>query len=660
MTSTQAYLPLIHKPFQKVLIANRGEIAVRIIRACRDLGLSPLCVYSTADLNSRHVSLCDQAFCIGEGPSSESYLNIGKIISAAKELGAEAVHPGFGFLSENADFANEVLKAGLVWIGPAPQAIHAMGDKTFAKRKVKEANVPCSPGVDHPLKSVEELKQCAQEIGYPLILKAAAGGGGRGMRVVKQENELEAAFEACSREALSYFGNKDVFCERYIEKPRHVEIQVLADSHGNTVHLFERDCTIQRRHQKLIEESPSSYISDETRRQMGEVAVRAAQSVGYVNAGTVEFILENPTKFYFMEMNTRIQVEHPVTEIVTGIDLVQMQLRIAMGEKIPFAQEDVSLRGWAIEARINAEDPHHNFRPDPGLITHVEFPAGPGVRVDSHIYSQYKIPEFYDSMLAKLIVMGTDREDALNKMTRALKEFRLEGVQTTIPYHLALFNTEKFREGIYTTRFVEENEQLLENAEKQQDPLNVYEAVAAAVKFASLQNLSRVKLNVQRSQESNSFIIEIPAIVQLKFVSPGEKFPVVVHESGHSTEMQVCFLADGTSLLIGHHVVQMRTDDLRSITASVVRQVQPIKKAAKSWVGDVFSPMAGKISNLVVQNETSVKEGDLLLVIEAMKMENPILAQCDGVVSQVRIEKGNTVAAGDLLLTIVPKASHEN
>lgn len=480
---TEKFLPLTHRPFTRVLIANRGEIGVRVIRACRDLGLTPLAVYSEADSNSRHVALADAAICLGAGPSSDSYLRIDKIIEACKALNAEAVHPGFGFLSENADFANAVLAAGLVWIGPSPEAIHAMGDKTLAKRKVIAAGVPCSPGKNEPLRDAEDLRTVAQSTGYPLILKAAAGGGGRGMRVVRSDADLVAAFEACQREALSYFGNPDVFCERFIERPRHVEIQILADSKGKTVHLFERDCTIQRRHQKLIEEAPSSYLSDETRKLMGDVAVKAAQSVGYVNAGTVEFILESPTKFYFMEMNTRIQVEHPVTELVTGVDIVQMQLKIAMGEPLPFSQKDLVLRGWAFEARINAEDAYNGFRPNPGKITHVEFPAGPGVRVDSHIYSGYKIPEFYDSMIAKLIVHGSSRDDALSKLKRALGEFVLEGIESTIPYHQALLDNAQFRAGEYTTRFVEENEHLLKNSEPK-SPLSSAQAVAVSLKFA--------------------------------------------------------------------------------------------------------------------------------------------------------------------------------
>lgn len=481
------YQNLIHRPFKKVLIANRGEIGVRIIRACRDLDLSPYAVYSTADLHSRHVALADKAVCIGAGPSQESYLNMENILRAAKELGAEAIHPGFGFLSENAEFANEVLKAGLVWIGPSPHAIHAMGDKTFAKRKVTEAGVPCSPGKNEPLKDVDQLKEVAHKIGYPLILKAAAGGGGRGMRVVRKDSELMESFSACTREAQAYFGNPDVFCERYIEHPRHVEFQILADSHGHTVHLFERDCTIQRRHQKLIEEAPSSFISQQTRETMGEIAIKAAQSVGYVGAGTIEFILESPSQFYFMEMNTRIQVEHPVTECITGIDLVQMQIKIAQGEALPFSQKDLSIRGWAFEARINAEDPFQHFRPNVGKVQEVEFPAGPGVRVDSHIYSGYKIPEFYDSMIAKLIVHGANRTDAMNKLGRALDEFYIDGIQTTIPYHQALLKNFDFRQGVYSTRFVEENENLLQKNEEQNPLHSESQALVCAFKTASLQ-----------------------------------------------------------------------------------------------------------------------------------------------------------------------------
>lgn len=494
---------LVFRPFKKVLIANRGEIAVRVIRACRDMGLSPIAVYSEADRDSRHVSMADQAICIGPAPSAESYLQIRNILDAARASGAEAIHPGFGFLSENADFANAVLEEGLVWIGPSPQAIHSMGDKTFAKRAVIAAGVPCSPGKNEPLKDIEDLQRVIGEIGYPVILKAAAGGGGRGMRVIRSAEEIQDSFAACQREALSYFGKSDVFCERFIERPRHVEIQILADGKGNTVHLFERDCTIQRRNQKLIEEAPSSYISAKTRAEMGRVAVKAAQSVGYVNAGTCEFILESPEKFYFMEMNTRIQVEHPVTESITGIDLVQWQLKIASGEEISFKQDELAIRGWAIEARINAEDPFNGFRPSAGEIRKLEFPSGPGVRVDSHLYSGYKVPTHYDSMIAKVIIHGQNRQDAIAKLYRALGEMQIDGVETTIPYHQALLKSNAFLSGEYTTRFVEENESLLKEFESNQNQLTPEEALAAAVHLHRGQHSSPTSTLSAQNRNSN-------------------------------------------------------------------------------------------------------------------------------------------------------------
>lgn len=503
---TPNYRELIFKPFHKVLVANRGEIAVRVMRACRDLGLSPIAVFSEADADGKHVALADQAYCIGPAPSSESYLKIENIIAAAKKAGAEAIHPGFGFLSENAAFANAVLEAGLVWIGPSPKAIHSMGDKTFAKRAVTSAGVPCSPGKNEPLQSVDDLKSVLADIGYPVILKAAAGGGGRGMRVIRTPAEVEDAFINCQREALSYFGNSDVFCERFIERPRHVEIQIMADSHGTTLHLFERDCTIQRRNQKLIEEAPSSYISDATRAEMGRVAVKAAQAVGYVNAGTCEFILESPEKFYFMEMNTRIQVEHPVTEAITGIDLVQWQLRVAMGEKLPYKQSDLSIRGWAFEARINAEDPFNGFRPSAGKIDSLELPAGPGVRVDSQLYAGYRIPTDYDSMIAKIIVHGQTRADALAKLYRALGETVIEGVETTIPFHQALIQNSDFQKGEYTTRFVEENEKLLASFEESQQQLCPEEALAAVVKVHLSRTGGEAALTSPAGQSGDSTI----------------------------------------------------------------------------------------------------------------------------------------------------------
>lgn len=443
------------RPIKRLLIANRGEIAVRIIRAAKDLGIETVAVHSDADQYSLHVKLADYAIRLPGNTSAETYLQISAIIEAIKTSGADAVHPGYGFLSENADFADAVTAAGAKFVGPSAKAMRLMGDKIAAKKLMKEHEVPCTPGSENPLKDIDDLLHHAKTVGYPMILKAAAGGGGRGMRVVRQDSELAEAFAACTREAVSYFGNPAVFCERYIESPRHIEVQVLFDEHGNGIHLFERDCSIQRRHQKLIEEAPSSFLNHDQRMEIGRRAVVAAKAAGYSSAGTIEFICESPERIYFMEMNTRIQVEHTVSEEITNIDLVRWQLRVAQGEVLPLTQADVKLRGWAFEARINAEDPAKGFLPGPGRVTSVRFPAGPGVRVDSHLYSGYEIPQFYDSMVAKLIVWGEDRETALARLARALGELEIEGVPTTVKFHEAVLRHPQFIEGHFTTSFIE-------------------------------------------------------------------------------------------------------------------------------------------------------------------------------------------------------------
>ena len=440
---------------KRILIANRGEIAVRIIRAAKDLGLETVAVFSDADQYSLHVKLADYAVNLSGNTATETYLNIPKIISAIKESRADCVHPGYGFLSENADFADAVENAGAKFIGPSPKAMRLMGDKVEAKRLMKSQNVPCVPGSENPLKDVADLERHAKDIGFPMILKAAAGGGGRGMRVVRQMSDLADAFAACTREATSYFGNPSVFCERYIENPRHIEVQVLFDEAGNGVHLFERDCSIQRRHQKLIEEAPSQYLNEEQRREIGRRAVIAAKAAKYSSAGTIEFIAESPEKVYFMEMNTRIQVEHTVSEEISGIDLVRWQILVACGYSLNFTQEQLAPRGWAIEARINAEDPSKGFLPRPGRINHVRFPAGPGVRVDSHLYSGYEIPQHYDSMVAKVIVWGETRDVAVARMKRALSEFEIEGVPTTARFHEAVLSHPDFLNGSFNTGFIE-------------------------------------------------------------------------------------------------------------------------------------------------------------------------------------------------------------
>jgi acetyl-CoA carboxylase, biotin carboxylase subunit len=419
--------------FKKILIANRGEIAVRIIRACREMGIRTVAVYSDVDRAALHVRKADEAYHIGPAPSAESYLNIAKLLDVAKRSGAEAIHPGYGFLSERPAFARACEEAGVKFIGPTAAAMELMGSKTRARQAILAAGVPTVPGTTRGLSSVEEAKRVASEIGYSIMLKAAAGGGGKGMRLVHTEAELDAAMSAAQSEAQRAFGDAEVYIEKLIDRPRHIEVQVLADEHGHTVYLGERECSTQRRHQKVIEECPSPVVDGDMRRRMGEVAVRAAQAANYTNAGTVEFLVDAQKNFYFLEMNTRLQVEHPVTEIVTGLDLVQLQIRIAAGEKLPFGQEDVRLRGHAVECRIYAEDPDNNFFPSPGLITRLETPAGPGIREDSGVYEGWTVPLDYDPMLSKLVGYGDTREHAVARLRRAMDEYFVGGIQTNVP-----------------------------------------------------------------------------------------------------------------------------------------------------------------------------------------------------------------------------------
>jgi len=442
--------------FDRILIANRGEIAVRVIRACRELGIRTVAVYSEADRDSLHTRIADEAVCIGAAASNRSYLNIPNIISAASITGVDAIHPGYGFLAENPYFAEICETSGFRFIGPRAAAIEAMGAKAVARDLMIKAGVPVVPGTQGIINSDEEAARVAEEIGYPILIKASAGGGGRGMRLAHSKADLFSAMQMARVEAEKAFGNSAVYLEKYVQEPRHIEIQILADEHGNVVYLGERECSIQRRNQKLIEESPSVALSPELRKQMGDVAVKAAKVVNYTNAGTIEFLLDKNKKFYFMEMNTRIQVEHPVTELVTGIDLVKCQIRIAAGEPLGFSQDDIKVRGWALECRINAEDPAKGFRPSPGTISDYLPPGGFGVRVDSAAYPGYTIPPFYDSMIGKVITWGRDREEAINRMKRALTEFIIEGPPTTIPFHLQVLNNAYFRKGDINTHFVQD------------------------------------------------------------------------------------------------------------------------------------------------------------------------------------------------------------
>lgn len=442
--------------FSKILIANRGEIALRVIRACQELGVATVAVYSEADVDALHVRFADEAICIGPGPAHLSYLDYRRIIAAAEIAGADAVHPGYGFLAENAEFAEVCVANGLAFIGPPAEAISKMGDKAYAKSSMRAAGVPVTPGSEGAVLSLDAARAAAEEVGYPVILKASAGGGGRGMRVVRSPDALETSYELARAEAEAAFSNPELYLERYILRPRHIEIQLMADTHGNIVFYGERDCSIQRRHQKLIEESPSTAVSEELRAKLGEAAVSGARAAGYVGAGTMEFLLDEDGSFYFMEMNTRVQVEHPVTEQITGVDIIKEQIRIAAGRPMKHSdQETIEMRGHAIEFRINAEDPEHNFRPSPGTISVFNPPGGFGVRVDSHVYSGYKVPPYYDSLLAKLIVWGETRAEAVARARRALDEFIVVGIPTTIEFHQKVVENEAYIAGDVYTDFVE-------------------------------------------------------------------------------------------------------------------------------------------------------------------------------------------------------------
>ena len=487
---------MITPPFKKILIANRGEIAIRITRACRELGIASAAVFSDADRDSLHVFLADEAYHIGPSPSKESYLNYQKIIEVALQAGADAIHPGYGFLSENAIFVRACIKAGITFIGPTPENMEAMGDKLSAKALMKKAGVPLVPGSDGGIETVEDAMAIAKEIGFPVIIKASAGGGGKGMRVVRAEGELESAFRACRSEGQNYFANPTVYIEKFINDPKHIEIQVFGDTFGNVVHLFERECSVQRRHQKIIEESPSPSVPNDVRLKMGMTAVNAAQSINYVGAGTIEFIFDNQTKeFFFMEMNTRLQVEHPITELVTGIDLVKEQIWVAKGKPLSFSQDEIKQKGHAIEARICAEDPV-TYKPSPGKIRACRHPQGPFLRIDSYAYPGYEVPIYYDPMIAKVITWGDTREEAIDRMERALSEFVLTGIKSNIVLHKSILKHPKFLDGTYTTQFIEKNFEVLEPEIFKDIDDPVFLISAAITAFKDRQSKDVRRLNV--------------------------------------------------------------------------------------------------------------------------------------------------------------------
>jgi len=584
--------------FQKVLIANRGEIAIRVARTLKEMGIGSVAVYSEIDRDAPHVREADEAFLLGPAVPAESYLNIPKIIETAKQAGAEAIHPGYGFLAENADFAKACAEADIVFIGPPPEAIEAMGSKTRAREIMAEAGVPIVPGATEPAADLAAAKKQAEEAGYPVACKAAGGGGGKGFRVALTPDDLEEAFEGAGREGEKFFSDDRVYVERYLEDPRHVEVQVLADSHGNVIHLGERDCSIQRRHQKVIEEAPGPQVDEEMRERIGKIATDAAAAVGYRGAGTVEG-MQVGDEYFFLEMNTRVQVEHCVTEMVTGIDIVREQVLVAAGEQLSVAQDEVELRGWAIECRINAEAAHKKFAPAPGAITSYREPAGPGVRVDSGVEAGSEVTPMYDPMVAKLIVWDVDREHATRRMLRALGEYEIGGLTTLIPFHKAILATEQWAKGETCRDLMEDRDWLKTTAPET--------APAPAESEDGAELLTR------------DYKVEVS----------GKLFDVKV---------------------IGEAAV--------GGAAPAAGGRKPPKRERKSGGGasanstDLLSPLQGSVFKVVVEQGAEVAEGDLICVIEAMKMENEIAAHRSGKVTSLNVKEGTAVSSGDILAVI--------
>ncbi len=583
--------------FGKVLVANRGEIAVRIVRALREMGVASVAVYSDADRDSLHARLADEAYHVGPAPATESYLNVEKLVEVARRSGAEAVHPGYGFLAESAHFARAVGEAGLVWIGPHPEAIEVMGSKVESRRIMAKAGVPVIPGTEDPVESPAEVRAFGEKHGYPVAVKASAGGGGKGFAVAEDEGGAEGAFERARREGEAYFGDGSVYLERYLPAPRHIEIQVMRDKSGNAVHLGERDCSIQRRHQKLLEECPSPAIDPAMREAMGRAAVEAAEAVGYDNVGTVEFLVQDE-EFFFLEMNTRVQVEHPVTEEVTGIDVVQTGIRVAAGEELPFAQEDVAWRGHAVEVRLNAEDAANDFAPSPGVVTVYEEPGGPGVRVDSSLRGPGVVPESYDPLFAKLIVRGSDRKDALSRLRRALSEFRIEGIATTLPFFEALLEDEVFVEGSYTTGFVAER--------------------MAGLKIEA----HPVGDGGGGSPEKEAREVEVEVDGRLFRVRVFADEAFAGARSGNGTRAP-----------------RRRGKDQKERRAGVSE-------------GTIAAPMQGTIVKVLVAEGQEVAADDPVALLEAMKMESEIRTQQGGTVAEVLVEAGQTVRPGEPLVVL--------
>ncbi len=675
---------MTNKMFTKILIANRGEIACRVMSTAKKMGIKTVAVYSEADKEARHVQLADEAVCIGPAPSRESYLVMDRIIQACKDTGAQAVHPGYGFLSENEQFARRCEEEGIVFIGPKYQSIAAMGDKIASKKLAIEAKVNTIPGHNEAIATSDEAVKIAQGIGYPVMIKASAGGGGKGLRVAFNDKETAEGFAACKTEAMSSFGDDRIFIEKFVEGPRHIEIQVLGDAHGNVVYLNERDCSIQRRHQKVIEEAPSPFIDPATRKAMGKQAVALAKAVNYQSAGTVEFVVGKDKSFYFLEMNTRLQVEHPVTESITGLDLVEQMIRVAAGEKLSFKQEDVKLDGWSMECRINADDPFRNFLPSTGRLVKYRPPESVnGVRVDTGVYEGGEIPMYYDSMIAKLIVHGKDRTEAIEKMRAALNDFVIRGIHSNIPFQAALLQHPRFVSGDFTTGFIAEEypEGFKKDSVQPTDPKRLA-ALAAFMRYRYLEHIKMIdgqlaghemiiakKFVVVTGKKSGSMNdpIEVPIRVELKegiysvYIDEADgvsRYDIV----SHWRPGQICLHATingthkvtaqverrGVRYILVLDGVYFECMVLSPLGAELQRRM-PVKLPPDTSKL-VMSPMPGLLTKVAVKVGESVTAGQKLAAIEAMKMENTISAMQDGVVSEICAKEGDSLAVDQLIM----------
>jgi propionyl-CoA carboxylase alpha chain len=661
--------------FKKILIANRGEIACRVIKTARKMGIQTVAVYSEADKDARHVELADQAVCIGPAPSRESYLVMDNIIKACKDTGAEAVHPGYGFLSENEAFAKRLEEEGITFIGPKHYSIAAMGDKIASKKLANEAKVNTIPGYNDAIDTPESAVEIAKGIGYPVMIKASAGGGGKGLRVAFNDKEAFEGFSACKNEALNSFGDDRVFIEKFVEEPRHIEIQVLGDGHGNAVYLWERECSIQRRHQKVIEEAPSPFISEATRKAMGEQAVALAKAVKYQSAGTVEFVVGKDQSFYFLEMNTRLQVEHPVTESITGLDLVEQMIRVAAGEKLSFGQGDIKRNGWSMECRINADDPYRNFLPSTGRLVRYQPPEEiNGVRVDTGVYEGGEIPMYYDSMIAKLIVHGKDRMDAITKMRAALNEFVIRGIHSNIPFQAALMQHPRFISGDFNTGFIAEEfpHGFRASDVKPADP-HLMDALATAVHRRYLDRAAGIygQLEGHEVKIPNTFVVAsgeagkmdyVPS--QLEITHTGYKVTVEGKTYDIETDWnpgQIIYSAKVNGQTISAQVERtglfyriqfdgVRVDSLvLTEQGAEMQKLMPFKEPP-DMSKFLLSPMPGLLVDVAVTVGQKVEAGQRLAAIEAMKMENVLVATQDGVVAEVMAAKGESLAVDQQIL----------